>query len=95
MRVYSKSAHTLTSNKKYIPGGTASLNRAVQPEIALVHGEGACVRGANENKYIDYHSAFAPHILGHIDPFVTGAVGRVLRVCNSLLGWVQRFSKAA
>jgi glutamate-1-semialdehyde 2,1-aminomutase len=38
------------------------------------------------NRYIDYHAAFAPHLLGHNDPYVTEAVISVLRKDASLYG---------
>jgi glutamate-1-semialdehyde 2,1-aminomutase len=38
------------------------------------------------NKFIDYHAAFAAHLLGHNDPSVTDAVMRVLRDGSSLYG---------
>lgn len=86
MRAHPKSLEILNSNRKYIPGGVASVNRAVEPEIAFVRGEGAYIWDADGDRYIDYHAAFAPHLLGHNDPDVTGAVERVLRDRASLFG---------
>ena len=63
-----------------------SVNRAVNPEIAFVKGEGAHLWDADGNRYIDYHAAFAPHFLGHNDPYVNEAVIRVLRDGASLFG---------
>src|SRR5262249_38614025 len=62
------------------------LNRATQPEIVFVKGEGAYIWDAEGNRYVDYHAAFAPHFLGHNDPAVTEAVKRVLRSGDSLFG---------
>jgi Aminotransferase class-III len=67
------------------PGGV-SVNRLVQPEIAFVKGQGAHIWDADGNQYIDYHAAFAPHFLGHNDPYVTNAVISVLRNGASLYG---------
>ncbi len=86
MRSFPKSAAILNKNKKFIPGGIVSVNRATQPEIVFVKGQGACIWDAEGNRYIDYHAAFAPHFLGHNDPYVTEAVIRVLREGASLYG---------
>jgi len=86
MRSYPKSLEILTKNRKFIPGGVVSVNRAIQPEIVFVKGLGAYLWDAEGNRYIDYHAAFAPHFLGHNDPQVTEAVSRVLREGASLYG---------
>jgi glutamate-1-semialdehyde 2,1-aminomutase len=86
MRSYPKSLAILNRNKKYISGGIASSNRAVEPEIVFVRGEGGCIWDAEGNRYIDYHAAFAPHVLGHNDPAVTEAVERALQDKLSLFG---------
>src|SRR6266567_542785 len=83
---YSKSAEVFVKNRDFISGGVVSVNRATLPEIAFVKGEGAYIWDADGNRYIDYHAAFAPHFLGHNDPFVTEAVIRVLRERASLFG---------
>ena len=76
---YAKSAQIFSHNRRFIPGGVVSVNRAVQPEIVFVKGQGAHIWDADGNRYIDYHAAFAPHFLGHNDPYVTDAVMSVLR----------------
>jgi len=86
MPAYKNSAAILERNRRYIPGGVVSVNRAVQPEIVFTRGEGQYIWDAEGNRYIDYHAAFAPHILGHNDPYVTEAVIRALRNGASLFG---------
>ncbi|MGH9616119.1 MAG: aspartate aminotransferase family protein [Acidobacteriaceae bacterium] len=81
-----ESKKLLEKNKKYIPGGVVSTNRAIEPEIAFAKGEGSRIWDVDGNEYIDYHAAFAPHFLGHNDPYVTEAVMRVLRDGISLFG---------
>ena len=81
-----KSAEIFRHNRRFIPGGIVSVNRAVQPEIVFTKGQGAYLWDADGNRYIDYHAAFAPHILGHNDPYVTDAVISVLRKADSLYG---------
>src|SRR6476659_5868730 len=86
MRKYPKSAMILKNNRRFLPGGVSSMNRAVQPEIVFVKGQGAYLWDAEGNRYIDYHAAFAPHVLGHNDPEVTEAVIHVLGCSASLYG---------
>jgi glutamate-1-semialdehyde 2,1-aminomutase len=63
-----------------------SLNRETDQGIVFVKGEGALLWDADGNRYIDYHAAFAPYLLGHNDPSVNDAVERVLRDGSSLFG---------
>jgi glutamate-1-semialdehyde 2,1-aminomutase len=86
MRQNSKSLDILSKNKRFIYGGIASVNRAVDPELVFVKGQGAYIWDADGNQYTDYHAAFAPHMLGHNDPYVTEAVDRTLRSGASLFG---------
>lgn len=86
VKTYPKSAILLQKNKKYITGGVVSVNRATQPEIAFVKGEGAHLYDVDGNRFIDYHAGFAPHFLGHNDPYVTEAVSKALHSGASLFG---------
>jgi glutamate-1-semialdehyde 2,1-aminomutase len=86
MEAYPKSAEILRRNRRYIPGGVVSVNRATDPEIVFVRGRGAYIYDADGNRYTDYHFAFAPHFLGHNDPYVTAAVEAALREDASLFG---------
>jgi glutamate-1-semialdehyde 2,1-aminomutase len=86
MRTYPKSEEILGRNRRHIPGGVVSVNRSVSPQIVFVRGEGALLWDADGNQYLDYHAAFAPHVLGHNDPDVTAAVERVVRGGASLFG---------
>ena len=83
---HKQSSAILARNRTYIPGGVVSVNRAVKPEIVFVKGQGAYLWDADGNRYIDYHAAFAPHFLGHNDPYITDAVIRILRNGASLYG---------
>ena len=86
MRTYPKSAQILDHNRRFIPGGVVSTNRATKPEIVFARAQGAELWDLDGNRYIDYHAAFAPHLLGHNDPHVTEAVRRVLTEGASLYG---------
>lgn len=83
---YTESKAILIKNKKYIPGGVVSINRAMSPEIVFGKAQGAYMWDADGNQYLDYHAAFAPHFLGHNDPYVTQAVTQVLQQGASLYG---------
>jgi glutamate-1-semialdehyde 2,1-aminomutase len=83
---FPKSAAIIAHSRRYIPGGVNSINRAIQPEITFVRGEGAYIYDADGRRYIDYHAAFSPHFLGHNDPHVREAVIGVLTSGESLFG---------
>jgi glutamate-1-semialdehyde 2,1-aminomutase len=70
-----EASHALFArNRQWIPGGTVSLNRKVDPAIAFVRGKGAHLWDADGNRYVDYHAAFGPYLLGHNHPRVEEAV---------------------
>ena len=81
-----KSAEILGRNEKYIPGGVVSIVRKVEPDIVFARARLAYLWDVDGNRYLDYHAAFAPHLLGHHDPHVTAAVEKVLRDEASLYG---------
>lgn len=83
---YPKSARILLHNRQYIPGGVVSVNRAIEPEITFVTGEGAYIQDADGNRFLDYHFGFAQHFLGHNDPYVTEAVLQAIKNRSSLFG---------
>lgn len=86
MQLNPRSAEIFQRNRRVIPGGVVSTNRATQPEIVFVKGEGACMWSADGRRYIDYHAAFAPHLLGHNDRYVNEAVTRCVQDGSSLFG---------
>lgn len=86
MKTYPLSGLVRQENLKYLPGGSVSLNRVAPPHIVFVRARGSRMWDADGNEYIDYHAAFAPHFLGHNDPYVNEAVHRVLHEEASLYG---------
>lgn len=72
--------------ERSIAGGVVSLNRKVEPGIAFVRAQGAHVWDADGHDYLDYHGAFAPHLLGHNDPEVNAAVTAAMAAGWSLFG---------
>ena len=69
-----------------IAGGVVSINRKVDPPIAFVRAQGSRLWDADGNEYLDYHAAFAPHILGHNDPGVNAALRAAMDQGWSLMG---------
>jgi glutamate-1-semialdehyde 2,1-aminomutase len=65
--------------RKRLPGGVASSNRRVEPELAFTRGSGAYLWDADGNRYVDYHFGFAPFLLGHAHPAVDEAVVRAVK----------------
>src|ERR1700678_852194 len=79
-------ASLMACNSAYIPGGISSTNRAIDPPIAFVKGQGAYLWDIDRKRYIDYHAAFAPYFLGHNFSPINEAVSEVLRSDESLYG---------
>lgn len=86
MSASSKSDSLFQHNARYIPGGVVSTNRDVEPRIAFRRGQGALLWDMDGKEYIDYHAAFAPHVLGHNDAAVNQAVIEALHNGSSLFG---------
>ncbi|MEX2232947.1 MAG: aminotransferase class III-fold pyridoxal phosphate-dependent enzyme [Cyclobacteriaceae bacterium] len=80
------SAQITKEAQKYIAGGVVSLNRKVEPNIVFTRGKGSRIYDTEGTEYIDYHAAFAPHLLGHNDTRVNEAVMNVMNEEFSLFG---------
>jgi glutamate-1-semialdehyde 2,1-aminomutase len=83
---YPTSAAVLQHNSRYIPGGISSANRSIDPPIAFLKGQGAHIWDASGKRYLDYHAAFAPHLLGHNFAPVNQAAAEILQSGDSLFG---------
>ena len=81
-----ESNHLLRAGERHIAGGVVSLNRKAEPAICFVRAFGSRLWDADGNEYIDYHAAFAPHLLGHNPPQVSAAVRTALEENWSLMG---------
>lgn len=82
----STSETVLQHNRRYIPGGISSVNRAIDPAITFVRGEGAYLWDNEGKRYIDYHAGFAPYFLGHNFAPVNQAAAAALTAGDSLFG---------
>jgi glutamate-1-semialdehyde 2,1-aminomutase len=68
----------LENAQRYIPGGTSSANRRVDPNLVFSRAQGAYLFDSSGRRYIDYHAAFGPVILGHCNPEVNQRVSAVM-----------------
>jgi glutamate-1-semialdehyde 2,1-aminomutase len=76
----------LEHNRRYIPGGISSVNRAIDPAITFTKGEGAYLWDAAGKRYIDFHAGFAPYFLGHNFAPINDAAAAALKSGDSLFG---------
>ena len=54
--------------ENYIPGGVSSNNRRVEPNLVFTRAEGAYLFDADGRRYVDFHAAFGPLVLGRRHP---------------------------
>jgi len=76
----------LERNRRYIPGGISSVNRAIDPAVTFTKGEGAYLWDTAGKRYIDYHAGFAPYFLGHNFAPINEAAAVALKNGDSLFG---------
>jgi len=65
--------------KHYVPGGLHTSIRMIEPPLCVRCAKGAYVWDEDGKRYIDYHAAFAPIILGHCYPHVIDRVVETIR----------------
>ena len=78
--------NVLERNRRFIPGGISSVNRAIDPAITFARGEGAYLWDQAGKRYIDYHAGFAPYFLGHNFAPINEAAAVALKNGDSLFG---------
>ena len=71
---YPNSEALLSEASRVAPGGVHTSIRRVDPPLSFERAEGAYIYDVDGNRYIDYHAAFGPFILGHCYPAVTERV---------------------
>lgn len=52
-------------SKQFVPGGLHTAIRVIDPPLCIRRAKGAYLWDEDHRRYIDYHAAFAPIILGH------------------------------
>lgn len=60
------------------PGGVNTARRKIEPALCVRRGDGAYIEDLDGNRYIDYHAAYGPILLGHSYPAVNEAVRRIM-----------------
>jgi len=60
--------------RQVTPGGVHTAARRIDPQIAWSKAEGAYMWDADGRRYVDFHGAWGPIILGHRHPYVTRKV---------------------
>jgi glutamate-1-semialdehyde 2,1-aminomutase len=65
-----RSREIFETAQRVIPGGVSSANRRVDPNLTFTRAQGAYMYDADGKRYVDYHAAFGPAILGHCHPEV-------------------------
>src|SRR5262245_57218102 len=78
LRTTTQSQAIYEQARQVIPGGVSSGNRLVEPNLVFSRAQGAYLYDADGNKYIDFHGAFGPPILGHCHPELTRRVGEIV-----------------
>ena len=73
-RRYEGSAALLEEALEVTPGGVHTSIRRIEPQLCFERAEGAYIYDADGQRYIDYHAAFGPFVLGHCYPSVTERV---------------------
>jgi glutamate-1-semialdehyde 2,1-aminomutase len=89
MNIYeslSATEHLREEANRFIAGGVVSLNRKVEPFIIFNRGKGSKIYDIDGQEYIDYHAAFAPHLLGHNNDVINEAVLDIIKSEWSLIG---------
>jgi glutamate-1-semialdehyde 2,1-aminomutase len=65
--------------KHYVPGGLHTSIRMIEPPLCVRRAKGAYLWDEDGKRYIDYHAAFAPVILGHCYSQVVDRVAETVR----------------
>lgn len=65
--------------KAFTPGGLHTAIRIIDPPLCIRRSQGAYLWDENGRRYIDYHAAFAPIVLGHCYPAVVDRVAEAIR----------------
>jgi glutamate-1-semialdehyde 2,1-aminomutase len=69
----------LEESNVFAPGGIHTSIRMIDPPLCVRRAKGAYLWDEDGKRYIDYHAAFAPVILGHCYPQVVERVVETIR----------------
>ena len=74
----------LETASRVAPGGVNTSQRRMDPAMTPVAASGAYFTDADGQRYLDYHAAFGPIVLGHCHPDVTARVAETIRSIDLL-----------
>ena len=74
MKVDTKQSQLYARGEAFAPGGVHTANRYIPEKMVFTRGQGAYMWDADVKRYIDYHAAFGPFVLGHAYPEVNRRV---------------------
>ncbi len=77
MTTHATSQDIVNRARQVIPGGVNSTNRSMAWPFVTRETDGAYFTDADGNRYLDYHAAFGPLVLGHNHPRVNEAIREV------------------
>lgn len=72
----------LQESSEFVPGGLHTAIRIIDPPLCIRRAQGAYIWDVDDKRYIDYHAAFAPIILGHCYPDVVDRVVETIRTSD-------------
>lgn len=71
---HAQSTALMDEARRVTPGGINTSIRRIPLDVVFARAEGAYMWDVDGNRYLDYHAAFGPIILGHAHPGVNQAV---------------------
>jgi glutamate-1-semialdehyde 2,1-aminomutase len=69
----------LEKAQEIVPGGIHTAIRLIDPPVCIKRSNGAYLWDVDDKRYIDYHAAFSPIVLGHCFPAVVDRVSETIR----------------
>ena len=76
---HTRSIALMEEARRVTPGGINTSIRKTPVDIVFRRAAGAYMWDVDGNKYLDYHAAFGPIILGHANPQIDQAVTDALQ----------------
>jgi glutamate-1-semialdehyde 2,1-aminomutase len=74
MKVHTRQNEIYARGEQFAPGGVHTANRYIPEKMVFTKAQGAYIWDADGRRYVDYHAAFGPFILGHAHPEVNRRV---------------------
>jgi glutamate-1-semialdehyde 2,1-aminomutase len=74
-----RSRALLKQAAKFVPGGVNTSRRKIEPPVCIRRGHGATIEDVDGRRFLDYHAAYGPILLGHSYPPVVERVSNAIR----------------